>query len=420
MSGWPFRFVHASDFHLELPLFGVAQVPSHLRELFVDAPYSAAERVFDTVLAEDARFLILSGDVLNAPSSGARGVLFLLEQFRRLEERGIAVYWAGGRVDPATQWPAATPLPDNVHIFPSSDVGHFVHEEDGETLATLIGKGRGRSSRIPAEAMAEVETGFGRGGYSIAVAHGTHDPAVLQNSAFNYWALGGNHDRTTLFSSPSIAHYPGSPQGRQPAEVGAHGCTVAEVDERGTTRLSHVATDLLRWQAEQVLIGPDWNESVLIKRVSNRAEHLRDGGGRVDQLVEWTLAGESQLAHQLSSATKSEQLLEQLRKEFGHDHPVVWSLSMAVEVSRDLPAGWYEEETLRGEFVRQVQALHDEVAEPLGLEQFLPAEYAETPIGEELAFGLGEGRDQVLQRAAALGAELLSGGDELPYQSTAG
>ena len=44
MSTRPFRFVHASDFHLEQPLMGVAEVPDHLRELFLDAPYAAARQ----------------------------------------------------------------------------------------------------------------------------------------------------------------------------------------------------------------------------------------------------------------------------------------------------------------------------------------------------------------------------------------
>ncbi len=41
MSNRPFRFVHAGDFHLELPPQGLAEIPDHLRELFVEAAYWA-------------------------------------------------------------------------------------------------------------------------------------------------------------------------------------------------------------------------------------------------------------------------------------------------------------------------------------------------------------------------------------------
>ena len=50
MSGQSFRFLHASDFHLEEPLGGLAEVPPHLGELFLDATYIAAERGFDVAV----------------------------------------------------------------------------------------------------------------------------------------------------------------------------------------------------------------------------------------------------------------------------------------------------------------------------------------------------------------------------------
>ncbi len=52
MSGQSFRFLHASDFHLEEPLGGLAEVPPHLGELFLDAPFTAAERVLDVAVRE--------------------------------------------------------------------------------------------------------------------------------------------------------------------------------------------------------------------------------------------------------------------------------------------------------------------------------------------------------------------------------
>ena len=54
MSNWPFRFVHAADLHLERPPFGISEVPDHLCELFLEASYLAAERVFDAAVEEGA------------------------------------------------------------------------------------------------------------------------------------------------------------------------------------------------------------------------------------------------------------------------------------------------------------------------------------------------------------------------------
>ena len=96
-SGKPsLRLLHASDLHLEQPIYGLAEVPDHLRELLIEAPYHAAEQVFEAALAEDVDAVLLAGDVLNVDRAGPPAIMLLLEQFARLGDRGIPVYWAGG------------------------------------------------------------------------------------------------------------------------------------------------------------------------------------------------------------------------------------------------------------------------------------------------------------------------------------
>src|SRR5262245_8927628 len=112
----PFRFVQAADLHLEEPVQGLAEVPDQLRATPLDAPFIAAERIFDATLAESADFLVLSGDVISARHASPRGITFLLDQFERLAVREIAIYWAGGEEDSPEDWPAAAKLPPNVHL----------------------------------------------------------------------------------------------------------------------------------------------------------------------------------------------------------------------------------------------------------------------------------------------------------------
>src|SRR5262245_4489473 len=99
MSGAFIRFLHAADLRLELPVVGLDEVPPHLRELLVDAPYDAARRVFDTALKERVDFVVLSGNIIDPQRAGPRGIAFLLEQFHRLAEQEIVVYWVGGEYD---------------------------------------------------------------------------------------------------------------------------------------------------------------------------------------------------------------------------------------------------------------------------------------------------------------------------------
>ena len=101
----PFRFIHASDFHLDRPLRGLSEVPDHLRGALVDAPYRAAERVFDAAIRERVDFVALAGDIVDPLLAGPRGLVFLSEQFEKLGAAGIKVYWATGRTDHFERWP---------------------------------------------------------------------------------------------------------------------------------------------------------------------------------------------------------------------------------------------------------------------------------------------------------------------------
>ena len=173
MSHRPFRFVHASDFHLEMPPHGLAEVPEHLREPLIEAAYAAATRVFDAVLAEEAEFLVLSGDILHAPQTGPRGPLFLCEQFARLAQRQIPVYWAVGGVDPPEVWPAFIPVPDNVHLSARGRVAELIHQRDAAPLARVLLHGRDGNRLVRAGDFNPDPAGL----YSIAVVHGTVETA---------------------------------------------------------------------------------------------------------------------------------------------------------------------------------------------------------------------------------------------------
>src|SRR3954453_5378205 len=169
----PIRLVHASDFHLERPLYGLEDIPDHLRELLIKAPYHAAEQVFETALAEDADAVLLADDVLHVDRAGPPAIVLVLDQFARLGERNIPIYWAGGTVDAPDTWPRSVTLPKNVHVFPVGHVESFDLARAGEAIARV----QGTSSRDDG---AVDSKGFHRGAhglFTIGIAHGTSHSA---------------------------------------------------------------------------------------------------------------------------------------------------------------------------------------------------------------------------------------------------
>jgi hypothetical protein len=400
----PLRLVHASDLHLELPVHGFSEVPDHLRELVIEAPYQAAERVFETVLAEDAHALVLAGDVLQVDRAGPPAIVLLLDQFARLADRGIQVYWAGGSVDLPDLWPRSVALPPNVHVFPIGRVETLELARAGETIARIQGTSCLDDGRLEAR-------GFHRdvhGLFTVGVAYGTNDSPGHEGDRVHYMALGGRHAQQTVDEQPGIAHYCGTPQGRAPTETGPHGCTVVTVDETGRAKLRFVATDAVRWSEQALEVTATTRSEQLYERMVERLEKLGAQQPGVDHLVRWTVRGTGPLVNRLRPGGLADELLVDLRRKFGERPPVIWSASLECASPLSVPAEWYDQETCLGDFLREIREfeLHDNLT--LNLHEFLPEDLGGDALAAIARIDNDDERSAVLCRAAKLGVDLLT------------
>lgn len=397
------RLVHASDLHLELPLYGLAEIPDHLRELLIEAPYHAAEQVFETALAENADAVLLAGDVLNVDRAGPPAIVLLLDQFARLGDRGIPIYWAGGAVDVPDLWPRSVPLPENVHVFPIGRVETLDLVRMGDTLARV----QGTSCREGGEVEAR---GFHRdahGLFTIGVAYGTDDSPGHEGDRVHYMALGGRHQHQTVDEEPGIAHYSGTPQGRGPSETGPHGCTVVTVDETRRAKTRFVATDTIRWTEQSLEVTASTRQEQLYERMVDRLEKLQAKNPGVDHLVKWSIRGTGPLVNRLRPGGLADELLVDLRRKFGERSPVAWSVSLECHSPLSAPAEWYDQDTVLGDLLRQVRDLEMHET-PFDLRTFLPENLEGDPLTEIASIDSAADRADLLCRAAKLGVDLLS------------
>ena len=402
----PLRFVQASDLHLECPLGGVAEVPDNLRELFLEAPFLAAEQVFETALAEGVDALLLAGDVVDFEQVGPRAVVFLNQQFQRLAQHGVAVYWACGESDPSDAWPASVELPENVHIFPVGQVENVVHHRDGQPVALIQGISRHPEMEIN-------DDGFHRdvnGLYTVGVSYGTVASSGAEGDRVHFMALGGEHQRETVDQSPGIAHYCGTPQGRHPDEAGPKGCSLITVDEAGNTKTRFVATDQIRWITETVEVTAGTDHDALTQQLLDRISKLREKHSSRNLLVTWQITGHGTLLYHLRPGGISDEITQQLRERHGKSTPAVWSVEIQCDETLQVPAEWYDQETIRGDLLRQFQQLEAEEDIPLGLSDFLPADALDSPLAE-LAEVSSEDRPELLLAASKLGIDHMDGDD---------
>lgn len=403
MSNCPVRFIHTADFRLHQPPGGLSEVPQHLHELVVEAAWWSAERVFEAALAERVDFVVISGGAVQPLRTGPRGLVFLAEQFDRLCERRIVVYWAGSRHESPDAWPAPVKLPGNVVHFPAGRPQQVQHRREGVPVACVVGASRSDQFCPKVRDFSPDPGGL----FSIAVFHGRPKAPSLQRSGIDYWALGGRMARHTLFTSPKMAHYPGSPQGRQPSDPGPHGCTLVRVDEGRQVQTTFLPCDVLRWQVERVRIEPGMDGHSIHQRLQDRAQSLRQAHAGVDLLVRWQLAGDGPLAAEFCNGRLAADLLAMLREEFGRTTPALWSVAIEVVPPEQFPAEWYEHQTMRGDFLRELRAYQTDPSRPLPLDG-LGAESPVAGLAPEKLWP-ADVRQLVLRRAAQLGVDLLSG-----------
>jgi hypothetical protein len=404
-SGKPnLRLLHASDFHLEQPIYGLSEVSEALRELLIDAPYRAAEQLFETALAEDVDAVLLAGDVLNVDRAGPPAIMLLLEQFARLGDRGIPVYWAGGVVDHIDHWPRSVMLPENVHVFPVGRVETLDLVRNGELVARVAGTSCRENGEVDSR-------GFHRdahGLFTIGVAHGTSDSAGRQGDRVHYMALGGQHKFQTVDEQPGVAHYCGTPQGRGPHETGAHGATLVHVDDTRQAKPQFVATDSIRWTEQVLEVTASTREEQLSERLVDRMEKLIAKHPGINLLVRWKVEGTGPLVNRLRPGGLANELLADLRRKFGHGAPLAWSASLECQSPLSVPAEWFDQETVLGDFVRQVRASEQDERIPFDLNRYFPADVHEEELLAAAEIGTPSERSALITRAAKLGVDLLT------------
>ncbi|MDZ4819337.1 MAG: hypothetical protein SGJ20_10225 [Planctomycetota bacterium] len=405
MATTRFRFIQSSDFRIELPPHGLAEIPDHLRDLLIDAPYRAVSNVVEAALRHEVDFVLLTGGLVDPTRCGPRGMIFLRDQLQRLADRQIPIYWSASGSDPVSQLPARLHWPATVHFFPIDRIGRFEVTRHGQVLAELLGQSAIDSKTVLDFCQAGIPLASERL-FSIAAFHGPAQQNI-EAPGIDYIALGGAAEVSTEHAAAPTIHYAGTPQGRSPAENGAHSCTLVEVDTDHQVRLSTVPTDVLRFVTESLSVSPDVTATKVEERLRESIGRLQDTHRGLPLLISWKIASKSpdQPVH---SSIHPTVLLGILRGEFGYGMPVAWPAQIEVVSPATLPAAWQEQETLLGDFLRAARRLEMDEAEPLDLNGFLPENTQAKAILR--AAGLQERgtRRRQLHQSAWLGKSLLS------------
>lgn len=246
------KLVHAADLHVDSPLTGLDRYEGAPVGRIRGASRRALENLVALCIEEEAKLLVIAGDVYDGDWRDYGTGLFFASQMSRLREAGVRVAVSLGNHDAASQITRALRLPENVITFDAAapetrvldDLGIALH---GQSFAT-----RAVTSDLAASFPLPV-----RGALNIGVLHTAADgrpghekyapttPTILSRKGYDYWALGHVHTREILRTEPWIV-FPGNLQGRHVRETGPKGATVIDAD--GAIRsVEHRALDVVRW-----------------------------------------------------------------------------------------------------------------------------------------------------------------------------
>ena len=251
-----YRFVHAADIHLDLPLRSLALRDPDLAELIGNATRLAFVSIVDLCLAEKVDALLLAGDLYDGDQTSMKTARFLSEQIRRLDEAGIRVFIIRGNHDALSRITKELIFPDSVKVFGGRAEVVIVDAPSGGFPVAIHGLSFAQP-HAPENLIGKYKPAVD-GAVNVGILHTSlagapgHDlyapcsPADLQATGFRYWALGHVHKRSVIEGSCTIV-MPGMPQGRDIGEAGPKSVTLVTIADDQSLRLEERITSIAQF-----------------------------------------------------------------------------------------------------------------------------------------------------------------------------
>jgi len=248
-----FKFIHASDIHLDSPLRGLSRYESAPVDSIRNACRNAFINLVDLAIEEKVSFVLLAGDLYDGHWKDYNTGIFLGQQMGRLHRCDIKVFAVAGNHDAANKMTRSLNHPASMTVLSSRKPETITMDEWG---AAIHGQSF-KTSRVD-ENLAAGFPAAKKGLFNIGLLHTSLDGREghaayapcsaddLRSKGYQYWALGHIHKQEFVSKDPWIV-FPGCIQGRHIRETGAKGCLIVTVEEGAVISVKKRALDVLRW-----------------------------------------------------------------------------------------------------------------------------------------------------------------------------
>ncbi|MEI6602167.1 MAG: DNA repair exonuclease [Clostridia bacterium] len=224
------RFLHCADLHLDTKFQYLDEEKNAARREELRAVFS---RIVSLAIAERIDVVFIAGDLFEGINATADSLELICSEMERAKP--IRFFISPGNHDPftpASQY-ALMPFPENAHVFRTTTVERIVLPE---LNLTVYGAGF-----ISTTCAGGLLTGFQKDPSdqaSVCVIHGDLNQATpyhyisnqdIEQSGFDYLALGHIHAFALYQRGKTVYAYPGVPEGRGFDERGDKGVILGEI-----------------------------------------------------------------------------------------------------------------------------------------------------------------------------------------------
>ncbi|WJE16772.1 DNA repair exonuclease [Halobacillus sp. ACCC02827] len=410
----PIRFIHSADLHLDSLFKTKGHLDDRILEQLRESTFHAFDKLVQAAIEHEVDFVLITGDLYNEENRSLKAQVHLREGFKRLKKFGIPVFLSYGNHDFTKGMEDPIEFPDNVHIFRSENVEHFIYEKQGEPLAHIYGFSYETKAVEDRKALEYKRTGAPA--YHIGMLHGSLDSnsdhdvyapftiSELRERDMDYWALGHIHKRSILSEDPPIV-YSGNIQGRSMKEQGEKGCYLVE-NKDGTWSRSFLPLHTVTFVAKKAACLSDHPQA--IEQALDEAKS-QVGGAKSAVMLEVTLTAEGGVLKRWAEQGTVDEWVEVLNEaEDVNREDWIWIDRVVIN---DQP-GWEEAELRRGNhFPGELLKISDEIGDA-ELEEWLAPVFQHRKIAKYAAEMSSEERLSIMQEAKALTIDRLWKGED--------
>ncbi|WP_437187722.1 hypothetical protein SH668x_001129 [Planctomicrobium sp. SH668] len=292
------RILLASELTIHVPLDPISNLPELFRKIAYQARELTAIKIFDSAIAHQVDFLILSGTIADFDSE-PRLACFLTEQFKRLHNAGVQIGWAANHFGCLPEWAID---PDHVIKIIQGERTPLRSIRTGRVLSvSTVSLNDPSNIQIRSSASPEIVLASGQG-QQFVHAFSTDDS---QSTSFKMLPV--QHNGMNSFE----------PTGMLLLELHAEEKLVCKI----------LPTSTVDWREEAIEISPTTTRKSLLQSIAESIRALQRSTSSRIVAVDWKLTGTGPLWNDLLLGSSPESLLDEIRaKNVALDR--VWNRSL--------------------------------------------------------------------------------------------